>query len=956
MLLLLLASLLPSPAFAKTLAVETLPEDPKTCFARLSERLADDAFDGRGVGTAANDAAAEMIRGWFVAGGLEQPKKGWTQSFPVRTGVRFGVGNQLDGAALETDWTPLGFSANGAFTGELVFAGYGIRATDLGYDDYAGLDVKGKVVLAMRYEPGENDDASPFEGKRPTRYSDLRTKAIVAREAGAKALILVSPASTPDEPDRLPPLKVLGPVSDAGLPVLQVSRALAERWLGSPLATVQAEIDRTMKPASRSLTGTKVSGRTDLVPTTATTGNVLGVIPGVGALASEVVVLGAHYDHLGHGGHGSLRPDSTEIHNGADDNASGVAAITCAAAALRKSSGAGSARTVVVAAFSAEEIGLGGSAWYVANPLFPLEKTVAMVNLDMVGRLREGKLALLGTDSSLAWAGMVDAAAKDIPSLKPSLGGDGYGPSDHASFYTAGIPVAHLFTGAHDEYHTPADDFPTLNLDGGADLVRFTAALIGEVRTSARPSFVRSTTSAPTMGDSRGYGAYFGSVPDYTAMESASGGVKLADTRPGSPAARAGLLKGDIIIGMAGVSVQNLYDMTFVLREHKPGESIEVVVKRDGKELRLLATLGTRPAQSESHARPAPQHASFKVESSLATPRKGDRWSPGAGKPVPELIRPEETHLADLRRLTWGGENAEAYWGPDGRTLSFQRTMPEGGCDAQYLYNLDSGEVNLASSGKGRTTCGYLDYPEGKTLLYATTEATSPECPKKPDYSKGYVWPVYPEFDIVRDDLKGNRTPIIASPAYDAEATVCFKDGRILFTSTRNGDLDLYVAEPDGSDPKQLTDTPGYDGGAFFTPDCKQIVFRASRPEGAALEEYQSLLKEGLVRPSKLEIFVMNADGSKPRQLTSHGVGSFAPYPTPDGRGVLYSTNRGDNPREFDIWFVDWKGKEERITTSAGFDGFPMFSPDGKWIVFSSNRATEAGKTDTDLYIARWVR
>jgi Tol biopolymer transport system component len=695
----------------------------------------------------------------------------------------------------------------------------------------------------------------------------------------------------------------------------------------------------------------------DLVPTTATTRNVLAVLPGSGALAKEVVVLGAHLDHLGHGGAGSMRPDSAEVHNGADDNASGVAGVVCAAKALRAAAPGKNARTVVVAAFSAEEIGIGGSAWYVQHPLFPLADTVAMVNLDMVGRVREGRLSLLGTDSSPMWAGVLETAGKAAPALTLATGGDGYGPSDHASFYGADIPVAHLFSGAHEQYHTPDDDGARLNLDGGADVVRLTTAIVGELRTTARPTFARSTTSAPSMGDSRGYGAWFGSVPDYTAMEATSGGVKISGTRAGSPAERAGLQKGDVIVGMAGVAVQNLYDMTYVLRENKPGESIEVVVKRDGKEVRLLATLAARPTGSDApHPPQPPPHASFQVESDPALPGKKGEWRPGAGKLVPDLMRPDEPHLADLRRLTFGGENAEAYWGPDGHTLSFQRTQPAGGCDAQYLYDLDAGTVTLASSGQGRTTCGYLDYPKGGSMIYATTEAAGPSCPPAPDYSKGYVWPVYDSYEIVRDDLKGGRTPIITSPGYDAEATECFRDGRIVFTSTRNGDLDLYVANADGSGVKQLTDLPGYDGGAFFTPDCKRLVFRASRPEGTALDEYRSLLATGLVRPTQMEIYVMNADGSGVQQLTRHGVGSFAPYPTPDGKGVLYSSNRGDNPREFDIWFVDWKGNEERITTAPGFDGFPMFSPDGRWLVFASNRATEAGKRDTDLYIARWVR
>lgn len=391
-------------------------------------------------------------------------------------------------------------------------------------------------------------------------------------------------------------------------------------------------------------------------------------------------------------------------------------------------------------------------------------------------------------------------------------------------------------------------------------------------------------------------------------------------------------------------------------REHRPGDSIEVIVLRAGQKLTLRATLSQRGADAAASAHAAPAaataHASFEVGHDPAP--AGD-FVPTAGHAVPELMRADEPHLADLRRLTFGGDNAEAYWGPDGRTLSFQRTPPGGECDAQYLLDLVTGQVTLASSGKGRTTCGYLDYPKGDGLIYATTEAAGPACPAKPDYSQGYVWAIYDSFDIVRRDAQGQVRPLLASPGYDAEATQCFKDGRILYTSTRNGDLDLYVANADGTGIRQLTATPGYDGGAFFTPDCTRIVWRASRPTGQALADYQSLLKQGLVRPTDLEIFVMDADGRNRRQLTHDGVGSFAPYPTPDGRGVLYASNVGANPREFDLWFVSWAGKKTRITTAPGFDGFPMFSPDGRWLVFASNRANQPGQRDTDLYIARWV-
>lgn len=953
-------------AVASAPAATPLSADPQACFHDVAWTLADDAMEGRGTGTPGNNRAAQVIAEWMDGLGLEAPAAGRLQHFDANIGIRAGTRNRLEGANYEADWIPLGFSKAGTFAGDLVFAGYGIQAKDLGYDDYAGLDVHGKVVLAMRFEPGENDENSPFDGKKATHYSDLRSKAIQAREAGAAALILVAPPQADDEPDKLPPLKVMGPLSNAGIPVLQVTRAQADRWLatkGTSLSQAQAAIDGTYKPASFALPGVHVDGQIDIEPVIAQTQNVVGILPGAGVLANEYVVVGAHYDHLGWGGQGSFKPDVRAIHNGADDNASGVAGMLCAARLLLEPESAKTERrSLVFVSFSAEEIGLGGSAYYVEHPMVgSVADMAAMINLDMVGRMQEGKLNLLGTDSSTAWPAIVEAAGKVAPKVTITSGGDGYGPSDHSSFYAAGVPVVHLFTGSHDQYHSPEDDVDLLNVEGGADVARITAALADALRTGARPDYVRTSAAAPDAGDSRGYGAYFGSVPDYSTMEAATGGVKLADVRPDSPAERGGIGKGDVIVAMAGVTIDNLYDMTFVLREHKPGETIAVTVLRDNEPVTMQVTLARRGetsaatsphgAATPAAATPVP-HADFSVGADAATT---GAWAPRAGKAVPELMRADEPHLADLRRLTFGGENAEAYWSPDGRKLSFQRTPPDGGCDAQYVMDLDSGEVTLVSSGKGRTTCGYFDFPEGNSLIYATTEAADAACPEKPDHSLGYVWATYPSFDIVRRHADGSVTPIITGPEYNAEATECFVDGRILFTSKRNGDLDLYVADPDGSNIRQLTDTMGYDGGAFFTPDCSKIIWRASRPEGEELVEYQRLLDLDLVGPNNLEIFVMDADGSNVKQLTHHGAGSFAPYPTPDGLGVLYSTNAGHNPREFDIRFVAWDGQERQITTAPGFDGFPMFSPDGKWLVFASNRANPPGGHDTDLYIARWV-
>lgn len=955
-----------------------LPPEPLSCFTEVSRTLSGDTYGGRGVGTSGLAKAADTIDAWMSGIALSRPNAdakgqgGGRQPFEVVTGVAMGKANSLTttlGAAQTrvdpaTDWVPAGFSSSRNFTGDLVFAGFGIRAKDLSYDDYAGIDVKGKVVLAMRFEPGEDDEKSPFEGKRSTRFSELRTKAIVAREAGAAALILVGPAASPDDPDKLPPLAVSGPLSDAGIPVLFITRAQADRWLSSAkqpnLAELRAGIDATTKPASRVLAGLSVSGTVDLVPTKAEVQNIVGTLPGAGALASEVVVLGAHYDHLGMGGDGSFEPQNSAIHNGADDNASGVAGILCAAAELARNPSPGDRRTLVIAAFTAEEIGLGGSAYYVQHPLVgKLADTTAMINLDMVGRVREGKLSLLGADSSPGWKTLIEAATAKAPELSVTAGGDGYGPSDHSSFYSEGVPVVHLFSGAHEQYHTSADDFSTLDLARGGEVVSLTTALVREALQSPRLPYARSVAGAPSSGDSRGYGASLGTIPDYSAMEAKTGGVKLSGVRPASAAEKAGIQKGDVIVAMAGMDVQNLYDMTYVLREHKPGETIDVVVTRGDARIALKATLASRSPEAPKVA----AHVGFSVgadaatpsPAGAATPSPAGEWQPKAGKPAADLARSDEPRLADLRRLTFGGENAEAYWSPDGRKLMLQRTPPGGGCDAQYTLNLDTGEVSLVSSGKGRTTCGYYDFPKGETAIYATTVAGGEACPPKPDYSKGYTWALYDSYDIVRDDLAGNRSTLISSPGYDAEATQCMKDGRIVFTSTRDGDLELYSAKADGSSIKRLTSTPGYDGGAFFTPDCKRLIWRASRPEGTALAEYQALLAEGFVRPSALEIFVGNANGKGVKQLTKNGAANFGPYPTPDGKGVLFSSNVGANGREFDLWFVDWKGQTTRITTAPGFDGFPMFSPDGKWLVFASNRATAEGANDTDLYVARWV-
>ncbi|HEY5628751.1 MAG TPA: M20/M25/M40 family metallo-hydrolase, partial [Candidatus Limnocylindrales bacterium] len=320
--------------------------------------------------------------------------------------------------------------------------------------------------------------------------------------------------------------------------------------------------------------------------------------------------------------------------------------------------------------------------------------------------------------------------------------------------------------------------------------------------------------------------------------------------------------------------------------------------------------------------------------------------------------RADEPHLAEVRRLTHGGQNAEAYWSFDGTQLSFQARREGEQCDRIYRMKVDGGDPVSVSTGKGATTCSYF-LPGDAELIYASTHAGGEQCPPRPDMSKGYVWAIYRDYDIfkVRADGEG-LVRLTDTPGYDAEGTVCAKDGSILFTSVRDGDLDLYRMDRDGKNVRRLTNTPGYDGGAFFNADCTRIVWRASRPRpGPELDEYRALLRQGLVKPGQLEIWVANADGSDPVQVTYLGAASFAPSFFPDGKRIIFSSNHGDpSGREFDLWAVNVDGTGlERITSAPGFDGFPLFSPDGKRLAFASNRAFPPGVRQTDVYVARWV-
>ncbi len=314
-----------------------------------------------------------------------------------------------------------------------------------------------------------------------------------------------------------------------------------------------------------------------------------------------------------------------------------------------------------------------------------------------------------------------------------------------------------------------------------------------------------------------------------------------------------------------------------------------------------------------------------------------------------------EKRLVNIRQLTFGGQNAEAYFSSDGRELIMQSTREDLKCDAIFRMNVDGSNLRMVSSGKGVTTCSFIA-PDNSAIIYASTHLAGPACPPKPDYSRGYVWPLYEGYDIFRADPEGAKlVRLTDTPGYDAEAVYSPDGERIVFTSIRTGDLELFMMRPDGTEVEQLTDMPGYDGGAFFSRDGRSIVWRASRPQGKKLADYRSLLAQNLIRPGQLDIYIMDLEDRKPVQLTDNGAANFGPYWHPDGRHIIFSSNLADpKGRNFDLYVIDIETRTiEPITTYPGFDGFPMFSYDGKQLVFASNRNGKV-RGETNVFIADW--
>jgi Tol biopolymer transport system component len=335
----------------------------------------------------------------------------------------------------------------------------------------------------------------------------------------------------------------------------------------------------------------------------------------------------------------------------------------------------------------------------------------------------------------------------------------------------------------------------------------------------------------------------------------------------------------------------------------------------------------------------------------------GAAQSPAGAAQDGPLVLPEEKHLRNVKQLTFRGENAEAYFSADDKQIIFQAHEGEGTCDQIYVMDADGSNRRLISTGKGKTTCGYF-FPNGKRLLYSSTHAADPGCPPPPDFSRGYVWKMYEGFDLytVKPDGKGLKR-LTSAPGYDAENTISRDGKKIVFTSVRDGDFDIYTMDANGKNVRRLTHELGYDGGPFFSADGKKIVYRAHHPRTPEeVADYKELVKTGQLRPTRLEIWVMDADGSNKRQLTSNGAANFAPFFHPHGKRIIFASNMA-NPRgrNFDLYLIHVDGTGlERVTYHELFDSFPMFSSDGKKLVWASNRR-ESHRGNTNIFIADWV-
>jgi hypothetical protein len=608
------------------------------------EYLASDKLEGRRTGSSGANTAAEYIAKEFARYGLrrsigydtpgmsileaDSPRR-YMQEFPYVAGVELGKVNLLSLMVKEKkdpinlrvgeDWMPLGFSSKGLRKQvPAVFVGYGITATELNHDDYARANAKDRIAIALSGTPDGENPHGQFG-----RYEDMRWKAIAARNAGATALLVIAREEDFKE-DRLSRLRYDNSGGDAGLPVVVISRQAATQLLQTDAAGLSK-----IEPGHALLANqfpVLIDLSVDVNRREVSAWNVVGILDGSDpTLKNETIVIGAHYDHLGRGGEGSLAPREGDIHHGADDNASGVAGVL-ELARVFSGQHPRPQRTLVFIAFSGEEEGLLGSNYYVNHPIVPLANTVAMINMDMIGRMKNNNLIIGGVGTAQGWRSIIEAqnlvqgltvtaAATGPKASQPNgvpvvvaangrtivasdaakqfaltLSQDGFGPSDHSSFYAKQIPVLFLWTGTHEDYHKPSDTADKINYDDEARILSFVARLIKDIdNNDKRPVYTVAKTES--TGRSTGFRVYLGTIPNYA---DSNDGLLLDGVREDSPAAKAGLKAGDRIMKLAGRDVHNVYDYTYALGEMKAGQEYEVELLRGGERLKLKITPAAR--------------------------------------------------------------------------------------------------------------------------------------------------------------------------------------------------------------------------------------------------------------------------------------------------------------------------------------------------------------------------
>lgn len=572
--------------------------------------LASDELEGRGPDTPGLQKAAEFIRDRFKELGLKSGTKDGSYFRPFEISIDNEVVKSEtslvlrgpDGQELRLkmgeDYQPLATGGSGQVKGQVVFAGYGISAEDLEYDDYQGNDVAGKVVLILRREPQQENPHSKFNGEKLTKHSYIRTKLNAAKQAKAAAVLLVNDIPTTKEAkkDELSKPNGFGS-SSMGIPFAHLKQSIANQLLKNVplkadetslanLEAVSQYIDEKFTPVTQPLEGWTAELETKFKTVKSEVTNVVGVLEGEGPHADETIVIGAHYDHLGYGPFGSRRPNERAIHNGADDNATGTAAVMELARRFAQRSEK-PARRLVFIAFTAEERGIIGSNYYLEKPLFPLEKTVAMINFDMIGNLGDDGLLVGGVKTGKPFADLIEKVSKNSElKIKPS---NSLGGSDHAGFYRKEIPVLFFFTGLTDLYHTPDDDFETINVDGTVQVIDFAEQVLSELtKLPKAPEYVKvSRSSSP----GRGSMAYLGVVPDYGAGD--GNGLRITDVSADSPAAKGGLQGGDVIIQFGEIEVADIQGLAAGLQKYKAGQKVKIVVQRDKEKKTLEVELGS---------------------------------------------------------------------------------------------------------------------------------------------------------------------------------------------------------------------------------------------------------------------------------------------------------------------------------------------------------------------------